>query len=51
MPDLLAEPMPMACQHQCIKCGILYSCKKIHGNCGMPFHSGKCFLCNKDILL
>ena len=51
MPDLLAEPMPMACHHQCIKCGILYSCKKIHGNCGMPFHYGKCFLCNKDILL
>jgi hypothetical protein len=46
MSDLIAGTIPMACQHQCTKCGILYSCKKIHGNCGMPFYHGKCLLCN-----
>jgi hypothetical protein len=44
MSDLKAAQL--ACQHQCVKCGILYACKKIHGSCEMPYHHGRCLLCN-----
>ena len=41
-----SEPIHIACEHQCVKCGMVYACKKIRGSCGMPFYHGKCSLCN-----
>lgn len=37
-----------ACFHQCIQCGILFSCKMVRtaNTCDYPFYHGRCNTCN-----
>ena len=39
------QELEVECLHQCVRCGVLYSCKESPDRCQRAFYSGKCLLC------
>ena len=37
--------LELECLHQCVRCGVLYSCKEGPDRCQRAFYSEKCLLC------